>query len=250
MRPAERNTPDDGVIARVRAILEAVAGGENSIRGIARASGIAPSSGHRLVGQLVEAGILERSGSRIRLGAKLFELGAQVPTHRDLADAAEPIMEDLREVTHYRIHLAVLDGVDVVYVRIMGPQRGIASKVGGRLPAHATGVGKVMLAYSPAAVVKERIDAGLPRLTPRTIHTPETLIYEMRKIRTVGMAMDIEESTPGVSCVAAPVFASDRKIRAGLSITGPTRSIDPGTLGVAVRTAAFTLTRSLRDSGL
>ena len=160
-------------------------------------------------------------------------------------------MEDLREATHQRIHLAVLDGVDVVYVNILGGSAmGLTSRVGGRLPAHSTGVGKVMLAYSSRAVVRARIEAGLPQLTTRTIATPEALIAELRKIRSVGMALDIEESHLGVSCVAAPVFGADRRICAGLSVTARTPSLEPGTLGPAVRTAAFVLSRSLRSAGI
>jgi DNA-binding IclR family transcriptional regulator len=160
-------------------------------------------------------------------------------------------MEDLREATRQRIHLAVLDGVDVVYVEILGTGGlEVVSRTGGRLPAHATGVGKAMLAYSPAATVQARIEAGLPRLTPRTISTSGGLVRELRKIRSVGMALDLEEAQLGVSCVAAPVFGADRKVAAGLSVTGVTGSVDPGTLGPAVRTAAFTLSRLLRESGL
>ncbi len=96
----------------------------------------------------------------------------------------------------------------------------MSSRTGGRLPAHATGVGKVILAYSSAATVRARVEAGLPRLTPRTISTPGGLTRELRKIRSVGMALDLEESHAGVSCVAAPVFGADRRVRAGLSVTG------------------------------
>ena len=250
MRTDERNTGDEGVIARATAILEAVGRGSTGVRAIARDTGLPVSSVHRLVAQLVEVRVLDKSTDRIRLGSKLFELGTQVPQHRDLRDAAEPIMEDLRQVTHLRVHLAVLDGVDVVYVRILGPNIGLGSKVGGRLPAHATGVGKVMLAYSPRATVKARVEAGMERFTPRTITTPGGLAAELRKIRSVGTGFDLEESTVGVSCVAAPVFGTDRKIAAAISVSGPTRQIDPTKLGVAVRTAAFTLSRALRESGL
>ena len=162
-----------------------------------------------------------------------------------------PIMTDLYEATRLRIHLAVLSGIDVVYVEIVGGAgMAVGSRTGGRLPAHATGVGKAMLAYSPAAVVRTRLEAGLPRLTPRTITSPGAFESELRKIRSVGMAMDLEESTVGLSCVAAPVFDSDRKVHAALSITGRTATFDPGLLGPAVRTAAFTLSRTLRTSGL
>jgi IclR family acetate operon transcriptional repressor len=223
---------------------------------LARRTGLPKSSVHRIVAELVSLRVLERqesgrSGEGYRLGLWLFERGELVPAHRSLSEAALPVMEDLREATRQRIHLAVLEGVDVVYVEILGTSGvEVSSRTGGRIPAHATGVGKVILAYSSAATVRARIEAGLPRLTPRTISTPGTLTHELRKIRSVGMALDLEESHVGVSCVAAPVFGADHKVRAGLSVTGRSKSIDPGTLGPAVRTAAFTLSRVLRESGL
>jgi IclR family transcriptional regulator, acetate operon repressor len=218
---------------------------------LSRRTGLPKSTVHRIVAELVTLRVLERHDDGYRLGMWLFERGELVPGHRSLSEAALPVMEDLREATRQRIHLAVLDGVDVVYVEILGTGGlEVVSRTGGRLPAHATGVGKAMLAYSPAATVQARIEAGLPRLTPRTISTSGGLVRELRKIRSVGMALDLEEAQLGVSCVAAPVFGADRKVAAGLSVTGVTGSVDPGTLGPAVRTAAFTLSRLLRESGL
>ena len=218
---------------------------------LARRPGLAKSTVHRMCAELCAVGLLEKQAPGYRLGDWLFELGELVPTRRTLSEAAQPIMEDLREATRQRIHLAVLDGVEVVYVNILGGSAmGLASRVGGRLPAHSTGVGKVILAYSPKAVVKARIEAGLPQLTPRTIGTADELTRELRRIRSVGTAFDVEESHLGVSCVAAPVFGADRKILAGLSVTGRTASLDPVTLGPAVRIAAFTLSRTLRLAGI
>ncbi len=227
-----------------------------SLSELSRRTGLPKTTVHRIVAELVSLRVLERqesgpSGEGYRLGMWLFERGELVPAHRSLSEAALPVMEDLREATRQRIHLAVLEGVDVVYVEILGSSGiDVASRTGGRLPAHATGVGKVILAYSPAATVRARVEAGLPRLTPRTIATPGGLTKELRKIRSVGMALDLEESHLGVSCVAAPVFGANRKVRAGLSVTGASGSVDPVTLGPAVRTAAFTLSRVLRESGL
>ncbi|HQY97479.1 MAG TPA: IclR family transcriptional regulator [Phycicoccus sp.] len=248
-----RVPPPDAVLARAATLLGCFDEGAPvlSLARLAERSGLPKGTVHRLAGQLVEHGLLDRDERGYRLGIWLFELGELVPQHRTLSDAARPIMTDLYEATRQRIHLAVLSGIDVVYVEIVGGSgMRIGSRTGGRLPAHATGVGKAMLAYSPAAVVRARVEAGLGRLTPRTITTPGGLDSELRKIRSVGMSLDLEESTLGLSCVAAPVFGSDRKVHAALSITGSTARFDPGTLGPAVRTAAYTLSRVLRTSGL
>ncbi len=253
MRSTQRNDVTS-VLGRVLAVLGAfdertpVLG----LADIARRCELPKSTVHRLVGEMVSEHLLARADDgSYRLGLRLFELGELVPQHRSLSEAALPIMEDLRDATHHRIHLAVLDGVEVVYLQILGSAgKRITSRTGGRLPAHATGVGKAILAYSPAAVVKARIEAGLPRFTPRTITTPGALTRELREVRTEGLAYDREESNIGISCVAAPVFGHDRKVRAALSVTGPTHRIDPVRLGPAVRTAALSLSRQLRESGL
>lgn len=250
MRP---EPPPDAVLARAAALLATFDDQAPvlSLATMANRARLPKATVHRLAGQLVEQRLLDKDEDGYRLGMWLFELGELVPQHRTLSEAALPIMTDLYEATRHRIHLAVLSGIDVVYVEIVGGSgMRIGSRTGGRLPAHATGVGKAMLAYSPAAVVRARIEAGLPRLTPRTITTPGALDAELRKIRSIGMSLDLEESTPGVSCVAAPVFGADRKVQASLSITGSTARFDPGTVGPAVRTAAHTLSRVLRASGI
>lgn len=263
MRSTERNgplapipAPGPGVLPRTLAVLEAFDPSSLvlGVSEIARRSGLPKSTVHRLLTDLVAERLIVKvrdpttQTTAYQLGLRLFELGERVPQHFSLSQLALPIMEDLREATRQRIHLAVLDGVDVVYVEILGSGAvEVGSRVGGRLPAHATGVGKVMLAYAGQDVVEARIAAGLPALTARTITTPDGLVAELRKIRTHGFALDIEESTLGVLCVAAPVFGAGRRLVAGISATGITRSIDPGTIGPAVRTAAFTLSRALRS---
>ncbi|GGL40018.1 IclR family transcriptional regulator [Phycicoccus endophyticus] len=242
------------MLARAAALLGAFdeAHPRLGVAELARRTGLARSTVHRLAGELVRLRLLDRAeGGTYRLGMRLFELGELVPTRRTLTDAALPLLEDLLEATHQRIHLAVLDGVEVVYVAILGAgEVDVASRTGGRLPAHATGVGKAMLAYAPPEVVRRRVEAGLPRLTPRTITTPGALTRELARIRAEGTAYDREESTVGVSCVAAPVVGTDGRVRAALSVTGRTAAIDPVRYGVAVRAAAVTLGRTLREAGL
>lgn len=254
MRSAESNDPPISVVGRVAAVLGALEGADTplGISDLAARTGLAKGSVHRLVGQLIDERLLERTDDgRFDLGVRLFEIGSSVPLPRTLSQVARPLMLDLNRATERQVHLATLDGVDVVYIEIVrakGPR--LASNVGGRLPAHATGVGKAMLAYSPQATVAERVDAGLPAMTPRTLVTPGALARNLQDIRTEGTSYDHEESHVGVSCVAAPVFGADRKIRAALSVSGPTSRMDVQRLGVAVRTAAFTISRQLRDAGL
>jgi DNA-binding IclR family transcriptional regulator len=262
MRSSGRNGVTDatpagrsGVLGRTLALLESfeTADASLSLAELSRRTGLPKPTVHRMAAELCRERMLERlEDGSYRLGLRLFEIGERVHSHRTLSEAALPIMEDLREATRKRIHLAVLDGVDVVYVEILGANllHKIGSRTGGRFPAHATGVGKAILAYSTSSVVQARIDAGLPRLTVRTITTPGALQRELREIRTKGFAQDREESHVGVSCVAAPVFGSDAKVRAALSITGRTTSIDPARLGPAIRIAANTLSRELRQSHL
>ncbi|WP_338749444.1 IclR family transcriptional regulator [Janibacter alittae] len=253
MRSADRNDPPISVVGRVSAILSALedAPGPLGISELSATTGLAKGTVHRLVGQLVDERILKRTqDSRLDLGVRLFELGSRVSLPRTLTDVARPLMDDLHRATGRQIHLAALDGVDVVYVAIVHGGLPLSSSTGGRLPAHATGVGKAMLAYSPRSVVRARVDAGLPAMTPRTIVTPGGLARELQNIRSVGTSYDHEESHPGISCVSAPVFGADKRIRAAISATGQTQQMDLDRLGVAVRTAAFAISRQLRDAGL
>lgn len=214
---------------------------------LARQAGLPKTSTHRLAEELCRHALLERTELGYRLGMRLFELGAGVPPQRALREAALPLMADLREATRCTVHLAVLDGVDVVYVQILNSPGGrrLPSKLGGRLPAHATGVGKAILAYAAPEVVTARIDAGLPRLTPRTISTPGALTRELEQIRSSGVAYDREESTIGIHCVAAPVFDAQDRVVAALSVTGrSTREIVR--IAPAARTVGLALGRLLQ----
>lgn len=239
---------DDSVIGRAVSIVRTFDARHQvlGVSEVARRTKLPKATAHRMLRELATHKVLERSGSGYRLGLLLFEVGALVPAHHTIAATARPVMTDLRETTRGRIHLAVLDGTEVVYVEIVGEAHTpIASRVGGRLPAHATGVGKVILAHSSAAAIESVIATGLPRITARTLHTPGALMRELEAIRRDGQGYDREESHIGISCVAAPIFGVDGEVLAGLSITGPTRMIDPDRMGLAVRTAARTIGRQV-----
>ena len=144
-------------------------------------------------------GFLEKAeGSDLKLGTKLFELGELASRQRKLREVALPYMADLRQVSRQTVHLAVLVGTEVMYVEIVRSRDAprMPSEVGGRLPAHAAGVGKALLAFSPDDVVQAVIDRGLPAIGPRTITAPGLLLRELRRIREAGIAYESEESGP------------------------------------------------------
>jgi len=247
MRSGEWDEGSNSVLGRAARVLSAF-DVEHSVLGvaeIARRGGLPKSTAHRLVAELADLGLLEHTPVGVRLGLRLFELGQLVPRQRTLREAAVPVMENLREATRSTVHLAVLEDVEVVYVEILGRPSlpGLPSHVGGRMPAHATGVGKAILAFSPPAVVQRRVEAGLEPRTPHTIVTPGRLARELAAVRRAGVAFDREESALGVVCVAAPVMGPDGAVEAALSVSGRAASLRPDRMAPAVRTAALTLSR-------
>ncbi|QWF85558.1 IclR family transcriptional regulator [Amycolatopsis sp. CA-230715] len=248
MCPAQRN--DDGQLtARVAALLTAFSPGDDSlgISELARRSGIPKSSVHRLVGHLTAEGLLERDGTAIRLGLRLFEIGQLAVRQRGLVDAARPYLADLREATRNTVHLAVLEGTEVVYLDVLGgpDAPALPSRIGGRFPAHATGVGKALLAHAPESTVDTVLAAGLPRVGPRTITAPGLFRKQLTKIRSDGIAYEREESRAGVICAASPLLNHAGTAVAAISITGWSTRMRADRVAPAVRTAALALSRTL-----
>ncbi|MGD0558755.1 MAG: IclR family transcriptional regulator [Streptosporangiaceae bacterium] len=218
---------------------------ELSLAELGRRTGLAKGTLHRVAGDLVEAGLLARVPSGYQLGGKLFELGMRVPAERRLIEVATPFMEDLYERTHETVHLAVLDGTEVVYVsKIAGHQPFIApSRVGGRMPVHCTALGKAMLAFAPPrqrdhALRDLVLAGGRSRRTPRTIVAPGILERQLLDVREQGVAYEYEESVAGIGCVAAPVLDPSGQPIAAISVTGGLSRFRPQSHAAAVKTAA------------
>lgn len=248
MCSTERNGALVSVIGRTALLLDCLAAGDApGISELARRSGLAKTTVFRLVHELASCGLVEITGDGVRLGMRLFELGSSVPRQRSLAEAALPFMRDLQQATGDTVHLAVLDRAEVVYLQILRGRgtRQLPSRVGGRMPAHATGVGKAILAFSSPEVVSALIAAGLERRTVRTLTAPGALRRELARIRDRGVSFDREESGPGIVCAASPVFGTDGAVLAALSLTGWSSRLDLDRVAPAVRTAALALSRQL-----
>lgn len=224
-------------------------GGPFRLTELAERAGLAKSTTFRLVGSLLDLGLLERSEEGYHLGGKLFELGSLVPRRRDLREAALPFLQDLFEATRATVHLGVREGHEVVYVeRIHGHESlALPSRIGGSLPLTCTGVGKALLAFSPAELTDEVLAGPLPRLTRYSVTDPARLRTALEQVQVSGLAYEEQEAAEGVGCIAAPVFGAGGKAVAALSVAVPRASFHPARLAPAVRTAALGLSRTLRS---
>jgi len=212
---------------------------------LAERTGLPKATLHRLLAALEVLGLVERTGNGHQLGIRLFELGEHVPRKERLREAALPFMQDLFEVSHDTVHLGVLEGTDVVYLeRIRGHRSApLASRVGGRLPAYCTGVGKAMLAVAPDAAIS--VMAGpLERRTAYTITDHQLFAEELNTIRAAGLAFDREENQIGVNCVAAPILLSGKPI-AAVSLTSTSSRVEVERFASAVKAAALGIQRSI-----
>ncbi|MEV6124632.1 IclR family transcriptional regulator [Streptomyces sp. NPDC052077] len=237
------------MLEKAALILESFSpdGGAFRLTELSARTGLPKPTVHRLAVDLVRLGWLERSGPHYRLGPKLFELGSLVPYRLDLRETALPFLQDLFEATRETVHLGVREGLEVVYLeRIHGHEApALPSRIGGSLPLSCTAVGKVLLAFSGGELADELLSRPLPSLTPHSITDPARLRTALEKIRVSGLAYEEQESTPGVSCIAAPVFAGG-VTAAALSVAVPRSRFSPAHLAPAVRTAALGLSRVLR----
>ena len=244
-----------GVISRAAAILSSFrpSDAELSLNDVARRTGLPTSTVHRMVTQFVTAGFLERgSAGGYRIGLRLFEIGSQSPRVASMAAVVVPFMQDLYEVAHENVQCAILEGHEALYIeKVYGPRSARTRTVrGGRLPLHATGVGKVLLAYAPATFVDEVVDAGLGRYTPYTITTGAGLRRALADTRRSGLAYAHEEMGLGLVSVAGPVYDAGRSVVAALSVVGRLSRYQVRQLASAVRTAAASASREMSEAGM
>ncbi|MFD6199361.1 IclR family transcriptional regulator [Mycobacteriaceae bacterium NPDC060252] len=216
---AEPATPS-AVIDRVSLLLDAFDGpGRLTLAQLVRRTGLPRSSVHRMLERLVQLRWLRRDGRDYELGTRLVELGS-LAVHQDrLHAAALPMLHELHRATGLVVHLSILDGTDVVYLEKIGAGMGaaVATRIGGRQPAHCTASGKAILAYRG-----ETLDGftALARKTRYSIGSAAQLRPELDKVRGHGVAFDREELQQGIGCVAAPIGSIGDAV-AAVSVSGP-----------------------------
>jgi DNA-binding IclR family transcriptional regulator len=207
---------------------------------LGRRTGLAKGTLHRVVGDLVDVRLLDRTDGRYRLSGQVFQLGMRASVERGLLEVAIPFMEDLSQRTQETVHLGVLDGDRVVYVAKIGGHRQAStpSRIGGRMPLHCTAIGKALLAHSPPELFTRVVERGLERRTPRTLTAPGLLRRQLDRVVESGTAFEHEESAIGITCVASAVLDDTDRAVAAISVTGPVTRFRPDGYASAVRAAA------------
>ncbi|KQR91145.1 MAG: IclR family transcriptional regulator [Microbacterium ginsengisoli] len=214
---------------------------------LARRAGLSKSTTFRLLGMLERNGVLERAGTAYRLGRVIHELGAQAstPGQDRVRDLLTPFLADLYEATHMTVQLAMLSGSHVVYLnKLEGHQRlRTPSRIGARMPAYCTAVGKMLLAHNPRAL-EETLRGPRHAWTANTIVEESALREELWKVRQSGVAIDRGESLHTLACVAAPVIIPGGGPIAALSVSGDAASFAPGDFEGILRRVSYGASRA------
>ncbi len=244
------STPGTTVASRLLAVVGAFDERHRnlSLSEIARRAEMPLPTAHRLVGELVGGGALQRrDDGRYVIGRLVWEAGLLAPVQGRLRQVAEPFLHDVYAATLATVHLAVRDGDEVLYLHRMQGRASvpIVSTVGTRLPMHCTGVGKVLLAHAPPDV-SDRALARLTRITPHTITRPDVLTAQLDRIRRDGVATTSEEMSLGACSLAVPVVqASDDAVVASIGVVVATLKRDRQRLLGALQVAARGIGRML-----
>jgi len=205
------------------------------------------STAHRLLGELQEWDAVQRDADgKYFVGRRMWQLGSLAPVQRELREVALPAMQDLYEATHENVHLAVLNGTAALYVeRIHGRSSvPLVSRAGIRLPMHATGVGKALLAWADREVVEQCLGELTP-MTRYTITEPGRMLRELANVRKNGYARTVEEMTLGTCSVAVPVFGPEGDVIAALGLVTSTVRRDMARYVPAVLVAAASIARAM-----
>ena len=206
------------VTSKVLAMLSAFEGrpGALTLSEIAEHAEIPLPTAHRLATELVDWGALERDArGRYVVGLRLWEVAQSAGRLRDLA---RPFLQDLFSLTQETAHLAIREGDEALYIdRVYSSKRvPRASRVGGRLPLHATAVGKVLLAHEEDWFREAYLNRPLEAATSRTHVNPARLAQELAQVREQGYATTHEEVRPGSCSIAVPVHTEMGSAAIGL----------------------------------
>ncbi|MGW6422934.1 IclR family transcriptional regulator [Nocardia sp. NPDC055053] len=245
--------PPTSMIERMTLILDAFDATTPTLTllGLAERTGLPRSTVHRILDQMIRLRWLAHTPGGYRLGLRVLELGGLAAEHNELREVVGPLLYDLSQRTGLIGHLAVLDGREVLFLDRAGgrSQVAIPTRVGGRLPAHCTALGKALLATLEPGIAEGSLRGNATPRTARTIVDRAELHRELARIRNrQGVAVDTEESMPGVGCVAVPIRGRGVALAAiSLSgtVNGDRSALDTARLARALAEVAKEAARAL-----
>ncbi len=205
------------------------------------------STTHRLVAELTDWGGLTRGADgRYRIGLRLLAIGSLSPGSLSLRERAMPFLEDLYEATRQNVQLAVRDDLDAVYLERISARGAVSilTRVGSRMPLHATGVGLILLAHADDDVRERVFAAPLERFTEKTISTTKQLRETLAAARRDGYVVSDRQIEMITQSIAAPIRDASNTVIAALSIVVPIET-DAHTLVPAVRAAGHGISRAM-----
>lgn len=216
-----------GVVGKLLQILECLDQAPDGLllREIVNSTGINKSTAYRFLAHLEGAGYVFRDpDGYYMVGPKLAKLGNGATYQATLCRTSAGILEKLRTDTGETVNLAVLDGTEILYLSVFESLNTfrMVSEVGTRRPLYCTALGKAILAFLPAEQQRKVISGiRFESFSDHTLNSAEELGKELMKTHRRGYAIDDEEAVAGARCVAVPILSRERKIIAGISISGP-----------------------------
>lgn len=259
-RPVKGNGGEGGgqvqSLSRALGLLEHLAGAAErgiSLTDLARSARLAPSTTHRLLATLEKQGFAELDTERGLwfVGVRTFVVGNAFLAHRDFVATARPFMRRLMEESGESVNLGILDEGELVFLSQVECREMMRMfvRLGARVPAHASGVGKALLAALPEEAVNAILERrGLQRFTDNTIDARAILRDNLARVRKLGYAFDDEEHAVGLRCVASTLHDELGEPIAAISLSGPRARITDQrveVLGRLVRDTADRITRAL-----
>lgn len=247
-------TPGATVVGRVLAVLAAFdeTHPRLTMSAVARRAQLPLATTHRLLAELHRGeAVVRGEDGRYAIGRRIWDAGLLAPAQAGVRQIASPFLNDLYAATLATVHLAERDGTQVLYLdRVSGRATvPILSTIGSRLPMHATGVGKVLLAHAPRAV-QESVLTSLTQITPYTITAPGRLREQLRRVHRDGYAHTAEEMSLGACSVAVPIRNPEQRVIASVGIVVPTLGANRLRLVAALNVAAQSIGRSLARAGV
>ncbi len=232
-RPAQKQaavrTGNVQSLTRALSIIKTIGseGDGATLTDIARTTKLAPSTAHRLLTTLQQAQFVrfEAEGARWFIGIEAFVAGNAFLQTRDIVRAARPYLRRLMEQSGETANLGIIDDDMAVYMGQVESRQTMRAicRPGGRVFLHSSALGKSMLALMPAGEVTRILASkGMTRLTQRTVVTPTLMNAQLAEVRASGYAVDDEEYSPGLRCVAAAVADEVGQPLGAVSISGPT----------------------------